>query len=274
MCWGTPGKVLEIDNENKIAKIDFGGVVREALIAIDDLKVGEFVMVHAGVIIGKMDSRDVAVNLALYSELAEMAYRDMGLDEDEARTKARTELNKLFSNLGIDPKGIDEVKSQIDEKEDDDEKYSKVEIPKNAFRKVYRVSLSDTDYLQVMHYTNYFRFCERCQQELLASVGFSYSVLIHKFGRFIPTVETGGKILSPVRIDNEIEVIVWVEEIGRKHVKFHNLIWNRTSDRLAADIYTVGVCTDISITESMELPEGFAKALEPFIYKPKTGEGW
>jgi len=272
MCWGTPGKVLEIDNENKIAKIDFGGVIREALVAIDDLSVGEFVMVHAGVIIGKMDPRDVAINLALYSELAEMAYRDMGLDEEGARTKARTELDKLFSSLGIDPKSIDEVKSQIDGKEDNDERYSEVEIPKNAFRKVYRVSLSDTDYLQVMHYTNYFRFCERCQQELLASVGFSYSVLIHKFGRFIPTVETGGKILSPVRIDNEIEVIVWVEEVGRKHVKFHNLIWNKTSGKLAADIYTVGVCTDTSITESMELPEGFAKALEPFIHKPKSGE--
>jgi len=271
MCWGTPGKVLEIDNENKIAKIDFGGVVREALLAIDDVNVGEFVMVHAGVIIGKIDPRDVAINLAMYSELAEMAYRDMGLNEDEAKSKARTDLNKLLSSLGIDLDNIDEAYDEIDEKEDDQTKNS-VEIPKNAFRKIYRVSLSDTDYLQVMHYTNYFRFCERCQQELLASVGYSYSVLIHKFGCFIPTVETGGKILSPVRIDNEIEVIVWVEDVGRKHVRFRNLIWNRTSGMLAADIYTVAVCTDASITESIELPEGFAKAIEPFIFKPKSSD--
>ncbi|MEM3449615.1 MAG: hypothetical protein QXP38_12220, partial [Nitrososphaerota archaeon] len=59
-------------------------------------------------------------------------------------------------------------------------------------------------------------------------------------------------------------------EIGRKHVKFRNFVWNKTSNKLAADIYTVGVCTDTSLTESIELPEGFAKALEQFISKTKN----
>ncbi|MEM3906784.1 MAG: HypC/HybG/HupF family hydrogenase formation chaperone [Nitrososphaerota archaeon] len=269
MCWGAPGKVLEIDNENKIAKIDFGGVVREALLAIDDVNINDFVMVHAGVIIGKMDPKDVATNLALYSELAEINYREMGLSPEEASSKAMADFKKLLSSLGLDAQNIEGVGKDINEDDEVDAK-DKLEIPSNAFKRTYKISLSDTDYLQVMHYTNYFKFCERCQQELLASVGFGYSTLIHKFGRFIPTVETGGKILSPVRLDNEIEVIVWVEEIGRKHVKFRNFVWNKTSNKLAADIYTVGVCTDTSLTESIELPEGFAKALEQFISKTKN----
>ncbi len=274
MCWGTPGKILEINDSDKIAKVDFGGIIREAIIGIEDVNVGDYVMVHAGVVIGKMNPVDVALNLMIYTELAETNYTEMGLSSEEAKTRARKDLENMLAKLGIDPVIIDNLNNN-EEKDDEEiqvEQKNQLEIPETAFRKTYKISLSDTDYLQVMHYTNYFKFCERCQQELLSSVGFGYSVLIHKYGCFIPTVETGGKILAPVRLDNEIEVIVWVEDIGKKHVRFRNLILNKTTGKLAADIYTIGVCTDTSITESTELPEEFAKALEPFIFKNERGD--
>jgi acyl-CoA thioester hydrolase len=143
----------------------------------------------------------------------------------------------------------------------------KYNIPENAYKAKYRISLSDTDYLQVMHYTNYFRFCERAQQELLENIGYSYSILIHKYGLFIPTVESWGEFKAPVRLDNEIEVYVWIEEIGRKHIKWRYTIYNITSQRIVGNCYTTSVCTDTTLMEAIELPEDMKTKLREYLYK-------
>ncbi len=47
MCLATPAKVLEIDGET--AKIEVDGIRRDANISLlDDVKVGDYVLVHAG----------------------------------------------------------------------------------------------------------------------------------------------------------------------------------------------------------------------------------
>ncbi|MEW6592769.1 MAG: HypC/HybG/HupF family hydrogenase formation chaperone [Candidatus Hadarchaeota archaeon] len=259
MCWGVPAKVMEI--EGPTATVDFGGVRKDVIVAVDGLSPGELVMVHAGIAIGRLTEEDFIRNVALYRDIRAQELLDEGLGEGEARKKAVDETDKLLGSLGI--KGsIADVESEVTEKMQEAERG--VQVPGNAFRSRYRISLSDTDYLQVLHYTNYFRFCERAQQELLESLGFSYATLIHKLGVFIPTVETAGKLLAPVRLDNEIEVAVWVEEVGRKHIKWRNVVKNLTSGKIAADCLTVSVCTDTTIMEAMPLPAELAEKLKKF----------
>jgi len=54
MCWSIPGKIIEI-NDN-IAKIELAGVTKEVgLDLIDDPKVGEYLLIHAGYAIQKVD---------------------------------------------------------------------------------------------------------------------------------------------------------------------------------------------------------------------------
>ena len=56
MCLGIPGKVVWLKDE--MAGVDFGEVVVEAgthIIDIDDLAVGDFVLVHSGYILEKLD---------------------------------------------------------------------------------------------------------------------------------------------------------------------------------------------------------------------------
>ncbi len=55
MCWAVPGIVVEIDRENNIATVDFGGVRRQVIIGVEDIKPGDIVLVHAGLIISKLD---------------------------------------------------------------------------------------------------------------------------------------------------------------------------------------------------------------------------
>lgn len=57
MCLAIPGKILKI--KGQIAEVDFDGIVKDINIAMVDVIVGEYVMVHAGFAIEKMDMDQV-----------------------------------------------------------------------------------------------------------------------------------------------------------------------------------------------------------------------
>ncbi|WDP91795.1 MAG: HypC/HybG/HupF family hydrogenase formation chaperone [Desulfobacter sp.] len=54
MCLAVPSKIIEINDS--VAKVEVDGVVREAsLMLLDDAGVGDYVIVHAGFAISKVD---------------------------------------------------------------------------------------------------------------------------------------------------------------------------------------------------------------------------
>ncbi len=60
MCLATVAKVLEVNREDETAWVDFGGVKRQISIDIlPDVKVGDYVLVHTGFAIEKVD-KDLA----------------------------------------------------------------------------------------------------------------------------------------------------------------------------------------------------------------------
>ena len=67
MCLGVPGRVVEwVDRDPTFAKakIEFGGVARVCSMAcVPDAEVGEYVVVHAGIAISRID--EAAARLAL-----------------------------------------------------------------------------------------------------------------------------------------------------------------------------------------------------------------
>lgn len=63
MCLAIPSKVTKI--ENSVGIIDVDGVTREAnLLLLDDVKVGDYVIVHAGFAINKIDEEAALETLA------------------------------------------------------------------------------------------------------------------------------------------------------------------------------------------------------------------
>lgn len=71
MCLAIPSKIVEI--EDNIGVLDVDGVKRKAsLLLLEDPKIGEYVIVHAGFAIHKIDESAAMETLKLLREAASM----------------------------------------------------------------------------------------------------------------------------------------------------------------------------------------------------------
>ncbi len=72
MCLAIPGKVLEIDEtgEPRMGKASFGGVQKRVCLEwVSDVKVGDYVIIHVGFAISKMDEAEAVKTLKLLQEI-------------------------------------------------------------------------------------------------------------------------------------------------------------------------------------------------------------
>jgi hydrogenase expression/formation protein HypC len=78
MCLAVPGQVLDVDvrDGHRTGRVQIGGIVREAYLDfVPEAAVGDFVLVHVGFAIGRVDAEEAASTFA--------ALRAMGLLEAE-----------------------------------------------------------------------------------------------------------------------------------------------------------------------------------------------
>jgi hydrogenase expression/formation protein HypC len=74
MCLGIPGRVLEVvDREGGLARVDLSGVRREVSVALVDepdrpIESGDWVLVHVGFALARIDEEEAEVTLALLRE--------------------------------------------------------------------------------------------------------------------------------------------------------------------------------------------------------------
>ena len=79
MCLGVPGEIVAIGVEDglPVGKVRFAGVLRDVCLAcVPGAVVGDYVLVHVGVAIARLDASEAARTYAL---LAELAKADEGL---------------------------------------------------------------------------------------------------------------------------------------------------------------------------------------------------
>jgi len=72
MCLAVPGRVIEINNKDmlRMAKVDFAGVVREVCLDwIPEVQLNDFVVVHAGFALNKVDENEAKETLKLFHEM-------------------------------------------------------------------------------------------------------------------------------------------------------------------------------------------------------------
>ena len=81
MCLAVPGKVLESEaiGSNRIAKVQFGGVTRKVYLDfVPEAGVGDYVLVHVGFAISKIDEEEAHRTYALLEELGAIVENEEG----------------------------------------------------------------------------------------------------------------------------------------------------------------------------------------------------
>lgn len=75
MCLAIPGKIVEIvDDEHDIAKVEVSGVRRNinvALVRPEGLEIGDWVLVHVGFAISRVDELEAQETLAFLRSLGQ-----------------------------------------------------------------------------------------------------------------------------------------------------------------------------------------------------------
>jgi hydrogenase expression/formation protein HypC len=77
MCLAIPGKIQQIDTIHnglvRMAKVSFGGILKEAsLEMLPTAEVGDYVLVHVGVAISKIDAAEAAKTFEYLKEIGEI----------------------------------------------------------------------------------------------------------------------------------------------------------------------------------------------------------
>lgn len=74
MCLGLPAKVVSIDGNNSI--VETMGVTNQISIELlDNVKVGDYVLVHAGCAIQVLDQEDALKTIELFEEIRELGIK-------------------------------------------------------------------------------------------------------------------------------------------------------------------------------------------------------
>jgi len=79
MCLAVPGKVVEITGEGELrmGKVDFAGVQRQACLAyVPEVALGDYVLVHVGFAISRIDEQQAQETLAALYEIAALGESD------------------------------------------------------------------------------------------------------------------------------------------------------------------------------------------------------
>jgi len=84
MCLAIPGKIISIDesiSELRMAKVNISGSVVDACVEwLPEAGIGDYVVVHVGMAIAKVDEADAIEAFAIFDEMAELLLNkeDMG----------------------------------------------------------------------------------------------------------------------------------------------------------------------------------------------------
>lgn len=76
MCLGIPGKLLEIHERDSLpmGKVEFGGIVKDICLAyVPEVQVGEYVLVHVGFAISRIDEEEAQEIFSYIQQIGELS---------------------------------------------------------------------------------------------------------------------------------------------------------------------------------------------------------
>jgi hydrogenase expression/formation protein HypC len=93
MCLAIPGKVIDAYDQNglRMARVQFGGIVREACLEyVPETQPGEYVLVHVGFAISRVDAEEAERTYQALLELDQLSELDSPIIEGTEESKIAT----------------------------------------------------------------------------------------------------------------------------------------------------------------------------------------
>jgi hydrogenase expression/formation protein HypC len=91
MCLGIPGKIVELYERNDLpmGKVEFGGILKEVCLAYTpEAQLGDYVLVHVGFAISRIDETEAQEILDLFEEIGDMAEDDTRMTKEARNPKS------------------------------------------------------------------------------------------------------------------------------------------------------------------------------------------
>jgi acyl-CoA thioester hydrolase len=130
------------------------------------------------------------------------------------------------------------------------------------YRAQQRVRWSDIDASGIILWSAYTRLVEVAETELFRAAGFPYATLWDRLDVWLPRVQFHLDYRSPARLDDLLDIEIWIGRIGRSSIRFE-LAMKKADGQLAAEGYLVIVAVSRTDGKSVAVPET-PKALEPY----------
>lgn len=128
-----------------------------------------------------------------------------------------------------------------------------------SFKTSIRVTAVDTDAAGVVHFSNYFRFFERAEEEFYNTLGFSFKDFWSR-GLWFPRVEAFCQYKKPAWFNDLLNVEVTVDELREKSVRLGFTMLNKETRDFLASGYLVIVAVDRQTGRATQMPaEAFEK---------------
>jgi hydrogenase expression/formation protein HypC len=83
MCLGIPGRVIEIYDDRDLlsGRVDFAGAVKDVCLAyVPEVVVGEYVIVHVGFAISRLDEAEAHRTLEILRQMGDLLEQELASD--------------------------------------------------------------------------------------------------------------------------------------------------------------------------------------------------
>jgi YbgC/YbaW family acyl-CoA thioester hydrolase len=127
-----------------------------------------------------------------------------------------------------------------------------------------RVRWGDVDAARIIFYGAYIHFFEYAETELFRAVGLHYGVMFDELNIWLPRVHLECDFLRVARLDDVLEVSVYVKRIGNKSMRLNFEVRRKGSDELVATAHFVLAAVNQTTFETVPIPSELREKLAPY----------
>ena len=127
-----------------------------------------------------------------------------------------------------------------------------------------RVRWGDVDAARIIFYGSYIHFIEFAETELFRAAGLPYGVMFDQLGIWLPRVHLQCDFLRAARLDDLLEVSVYVGRFGNKSMQLNFEVRRKGEDELIATAMFVLASVKQDTFETVRLPDELRERLAPY----------